>query len=606
MKRRYLKLMFFARSESDELKLFLRILLPATTLLLVLFAWSRAEASWLIDQGRFHVSVHGRISCLECHGQIPATRHPDPRAVDKSLGDFFSLDQCAGCHATVVQDLDKGVHAGRTVKDPKKYRDCIACHDPHYELSKAKLPPAFAPSKPVSLQCGACHANKTALPPLASADAQCMGCHREVRQGEPGAAREAAAFCFNCHGNSREAALYSFPAIDSGTYEASTHSKLSCFACHPESARFGHARQKLTACLACHTRHDEKVTHAAHLNVSCEACHLQGIVPVARAGKIVWKVGSKPEDTARIHDMAPGRGESSCNRCHFSGNRLGAAAMVLPAKSILCMPCHSATFSVGDPTTIISLLLFLVGVASLGTIWFSAKGRTNGETAVLVPHETTDAVIGAGLFSKVLYVLKIIILDVFLQRRLFRQSKSRWFIHSLIFWPIVLRFLWGMTALLTSLWMPSASISWKMLDVNNPLHAFLFDLSGLMILAGVIATVLRKIASRSKVTSGLPAHDWPALFLLGTIVVVGFVLEGMRIAMTGAPSGSEYGLIGYGLSRLFSDPLVLTGIYGYVWYVHAIITGALVAYLPLSDLLHMILAPVVLVMNGLSRTGGRQ
>ncbi len=598
--------MFFGRSENNEWRLFLRILLSAATLLLVLFSWSQAEASWLINQGRFHVSAHGRISCLECHGRIPATRHPDPRSVDKSLSDFFSLDQCAGCHATVVQDLDKGVHAGKTVKDTEKYRDCITCHDPHYELSKAKLPPAFDPSKPVSLQCGACHAKKTALPPLASADAQCMGCHREVREGEPGAVREAAAFCLNCHGNLREAALYSFPAIDSGTYEASTHGRLSCFACHPDSARFGHAPQKLTACLACHTRHDEKVTHAAHLDVRCEACHLQGVAPVARAGEILWKVGSKPEDTLRIHDMDPGHGESSCNRCHFRGNHLGAAAMVLPAKSILCMPCHAATFSIGDPTTLISLLLFLLGIASLGVMWFWGKGRANDEPAAVLPHETADAAVGAGSISKTIYVFKIILLDVFFQRRLFKQSKSRWFIHSLIFWPIVLRFLWGMTALLTSLWMPSASIPWIMLDVNNPLHAFLFDLSGLMILAGVIATVLRKLASRSKDISGLPAHDWPALFLLGAIVVVGFVLEGMRIAMTGAPPGSEYGFIGYGLSRFFPDPLVLTGTYGYVWYVHAIVTGALVAYLPFSDLLHMIMAPVVLVMNGLSRTGGRE
>jgi nitrate reductase gamma subunit len=597
--------MVLAHSPQNEPGLFLRVLLPAATLLLVLCAWSRAEASWFIDQSRFHVAVHGGISCLQCHGQIRATRHPDPGAVNKSPGDFFTLEQCAGCHATVVRDLDKGVHAGKTVKNPRKYRVCTSCHDPHYQLSRAKLPPVFDPSKPVSLQCGVCHAKKTALPALSSADEQCMGCHREVRPAEPGAAQKVAAFCFECHGNRREAALYAFPAIAGKAYGTSTHGTLSCFSCHQKSAEFGHARQQLTACLACHTRHDEKVTHAAHLEVSCKACHLQGIVPVARAGEILSKVGSKPEDTAHIHDMDPGGGESSCRRCHYRGNRLGAAAMVLPAKSILCMPCHAATFSIGDPTTIISLSLFLLGMASLGVMWLAAKGRTKDEPDA-VPHKTTDVATRTGSFSKTVHAIKIIVLDVFFQRRLFKQSKSRWFIHSLIFWPIVFRFLWGMIALLTSLWMPSASLPWIMVDVNNPLHAFLFDVSGLMIVAGVIATVIRKIKSRSRDIGGLPAHDWPALLLLGAVVVVGFILEGMRIAMTGSPSGSEYGLIGYGLSRLFSDPLVLTGIYGYVWYLHAIVAGALAAYLPFSDLLHMIMAPVVLVMNGLSRAGGRE
>ena len=40
-----------------------------------------------------------------------------------------------------------------------------------------------------------------------------------------------------------------------------------------------------------------------------------------------------------------------------------------------------------------------------------------------------------------------------------------------------------------------------------------------------------------------------------------------------------------------------TGIYGYVWYVHAILTGAFVAYLPFSRMLHMIMAPISLAMN---------
>lgn len=205
--------------------------------------------------------------------------------------------------------------------------------------------------------------------------------------------------------------------------------------------------------------------------------------------------------------------------------------------------------------------------------------------------------------SKTLYVLKITALDVFLQRRLFQQSRSRWFIHSLIFFPFVFRFLWGITALLSSLWTPQSSLPWTMLDKNDPLGAFLFGFSGLMILTGAIFTVLRKIKVRSEDISGLPRQDWPAIFLLGGTIVIGFVLEGMRIAMTGSPPGSGYAFLGYALSRLFADNPALPGIYGYIWYLHAIVTGALVAYLPFSNLLHMIMAPVVMAMNAISRAG---
>jgi nitrate reductase gamma subunit len=41
----------------------------------------------------------------------------------------------------------------------------------------------------------------------------------------------------------------------------------------------------------------------------------------------------------------------------------------------------------------------------------------------------------------------------------------------------------------------------------------------------------------------------------------------------------------------------LTGIYGYVWYLHAILTGAFLVYLPFSRMFHMIMAPVGLAMN---------
>jgi len=208
-----------------------------------------------------------------------------------------------------------------------------------------------------------------------------------------------------------------------------------------------------------------------------------------------------------------------------------------------------------------------------------------------------------GILPKTLYVLKTAAFDVFLQGRLFRQSALRWFIHSLIFWPFVFRFLWGMTALLTSLWAPGSSLPWIMLDKNDPLGAFLFDLSGVMILAGTVLTALRKIKFRPGDAGGLPRQDWPALFLLGSIVVIGFILEGMRIAMTGQPSGSGYSFLGYALSCLFADNPDLPGIYGYIWYLHAITTGALVAYLPFSNLLHMIMAPFVMAMNAMLRAG---
>jgi hypothetical protein len=79
-------------------------------------------------------------------------------------------------------------------------------------------------------------------------------------------------------------------------------------------------------------------------------------------------------------------------------------------------------------------------------------------------------------------------------------------------------------------------------------------------------------------------------------MIVGFILEGMRMAMTGSPSGAPYAFMGDAISRMLTG-IELTGLYGYVWYLHAMLTGAFVVYLPFSRMFHMIMAPVVMAMN---------
>jgi nitrate reductase gamma subunit len=191
-------------------------------------------------------------------------------------------------------------------------------------------------------------------------------------------------------------------------------------------------------------------------------------------------------------------------------------------------------------------------------------------------------------------------LDGLLQRRLFRVSRERWLLHALIFYPFVFRFIWGMVGLIASLESPQWPGTWAMLDKNHPLTAFLFDLSGTLVLMGVAGMMIRRSPLKSsRSLPGLPATDWPAYALMGSIMIVGYVLEGMRMAMTGSPAGAPWAFVGDAISRLLAD-IELTGIYGYIWYLHALLTGAFVVYLPFSRMFHMIMTPVVLAMNAAS------
>lgn len=570
---------------------------------------AEAEASWLIDRSRFHISVHGQNACLDCHEDVAARDfHPNPGEVGKRLSDFFKTDQCLSCHDDIEEALEKGFHGTVRVKNPQEYGRCIQCHDPHYQFSlDPTLRKRFDPERPLREQCGLCHEKRQTVPSPSGPDKECMACHGAISVNDPAGGEKMARFCFHCHGKGETRAqkmtAQKVSPMDAAEYSSTPHRAVSCSLCHLGAAEFGHDTQKLGKCSSCHAPHDEKVAHDAHILVSCGACHLGGITPVRDpfTSMVLWKRRHDPEKESRIHHLVWGQDGESCRRCHFSGNQVGAAAMVLPAKSILCMPCHAATFSIGDGITLTALILFILGCMGLISTWLSASfsGRDKGAFPTRSPAKP-QAGPKSPASSPVLVIAKAVVLDVLLQRRLYRQSRLRWVIHSLIFVPILFRFLWGMVALIGSLVEPRWAWIWPMLDKNFPATGFLFDLTGMMIMMGVLLALIRGATRRSGRLPGLERQDPWALGLLCLLVVMGFCLEGMRIAMTGHPPGSAGAFLGYRISFLFSGTSGLTDFYGVAWYAHAILTGAFVVYLPFSRMLHIIVAPLVLIVRAVS------
>ena len=408
----------------------------------------------------------------------------------------------------------------------------------------------------------------------------CIGCpFAEATQNDPGDGYTTDQ-CMECHEEMAE---------DHGE---SVHRDTQCLACHQEAAVEDHEELSDVDCRQCHPPHDEKVAHDAHTRVACKACHQKGGVAVADpgSGQVVFSGETAPGQSLSPHQMVGRAGDDLCRSCHFEDNDLGASAMILPAKSILCMPCHAATFSIGDRTTIFSLLIFAVGMGGLAAVWFSGgRGRRNG-------HGTQGS-----LSTLAVAVME----DVLFIKKLYRLSPSRWFIHALIYYPILIRLALGMFALGLSLLLPDSDLSRAMLDKNHPVRALLFDLTGLMIVMGVIAALVRPDKDR-KTMGDLPAPGRGMTLLLGLIVIVGFILEGLRIAMTGWPEGANYAVIGYSISLMLKGMTGITNIYGPVWYIHAILTGAFVVMIPFTRMIHMLTAPVVLIAGARSRIQSNQ
>jgi len=572
-----------------------------------------SHASWFIDPGKFHISAHGQTSCQDCHPNIADGLHPNPRDVSKGLIDFFSVDQCSACHEEVMDTLNEGFHGSEKVKKLEEYENCIQCHNPHYQLQIEKQQSDQPnPSQQPLKQCDVCHSHQSELPTLSDEDEVCMKCHRFSDSEETRPEENISVLCFHCHGQTgtkaQELTGERIPLIDKKAFDGTPHAKVDCMTCHPRAAEFNHHTQKNGDCRQCHSPHDEKTAHDAHAGVACQACHLESILPVRNFefSKILWEKIRLPGATSRIHQMIQIEHTTACHRCHFRGNHVGAVSMILPPKSVLCMPCHAATFSVGDTTTLVALVVFFAGFVLAASVWLS--GSLPGEANQTPAHKASALLDSAArnVFSrKIVLIIKTLFYDVLLQRRLYQRSAKRWVIHSLIFFPFVFRLLWGLMGLVASTWLPDWPIAGSMVNKNNPVTAFLFDLTGIMIALGILFAFLRGTMAREDQLPGLPEQDRWALSLIGGIVFVGFILEGMRIAMTGDPVNSGYALVGYGISRLFFGMTGMTDTYGYVWYFHAILTGVFFAYLPFSRLMHIIMAPVVLAMNAVSGHGNK-
>ena len=436
-----------------------------------------------------------------------------------------------------------------------------------------------------------------------------MTCHRSINADDPKETERLNNLCLDCHGMSgtrAQAITQEFvPLIDETSHEGTPHADLACTTCHQDAAAYTHDAQQPQDCGRCHLPHHEEVSGSAHMTVSCQSCHLRGVRAVRDAitNCVMWERERPLDGRSIVHEMMRFETETACKRCHFAGNLLGAASMALPAKSVICMPCHAATFSVGDTITIVSLGVFFTGIILFFSLYLS--GSLPGEGGGNAVSRLFSLMGGAFrcIFSRrITGVIRSLFWDVLLQRRLYRVSPKRWLIHALIFYGFTVRFIWGLAALVGSVWKPDCPLVWHLVNKDYPATAFLFDLTGFMVLAGVGFALGRGWIRRRTSVRGLPEQDRLALGLIGAVVIVGFILEGMRIALNGYPEGSAYSVVGYGIGLLFESPRGLVEVYGFVWYIHAALTGAFIAYIPFSRLLHIIMAPVVLAMNGCARS----
>ena len=435
----------------------------------------------------------------------------------------------------------------------------------------------------------------------------CLDCHRYPNVATNAGGFASQFFCLECH--RKETCTRTVQKekvslkVDPQAIEKGPHAFVGCISCHTDVARSPHRSTTGAHCISCHPVHNGAGDiHAPHLRVRCQACHsVSKFVYLDREThevRLAHKNGKRTPIGLTDHALQDTDRKDFCERCHTKGNEVGAADIVLPSKSVLCIMCHTSSLTMGGPLFWAAFVLFIVGILTMVHFWF--LGSVQGEEKSL--HRkialTSESIWGT-LFSRNLFaVLKTLMLDVVLQRRLLQESVKRWFIHALIFLPILFRFLLSVFTFFVSRIGPESPLSLVLIDKNSGFTAFVNDLCGILILVGIVLAALQRLIIK-------PPHviseykDNLALLLIGLLVLLGFVTEGARILMTQIPPEvGLYSFIGYPLSRLFSFIAVnWSALYPYLWWGHALTGAIFVAYLPFGKMRHMFNTPLTLLMN---------
>ncbi len=372
----------------------------------------------------------------------------------------------------------------------------------------------------------------------------CLDCHRypNVQTNAGGFASQA--FCLECH--EKESCIKTVEKgkvslkVDPTEIRKGRHAFVGCISCHTDVARSPHQSTTGAQCLECHVLHNGAgEIHAPHLNVQCQACH--GVSKFVFLDKETHQVRPAHVNDKNIpigltdHHLQNTEHEDFCQRCHTRGNPVGAAAAVLPPKSFICIMCHNTSFAMGGAVFWVAFVFFILGILATLHFWF--QGSVKGEETSL--HRkialASDSLWGTIFSRAFVTLLKTFLLDVILQRRLLQESVKRWFIHSLIFIPILFRFLLSIFTFFVSRIGPDSSLAVTLIDKNSGFTAFTNDLCGILILMGIIiAAIQRIIIKPTHVIS--ETRDNLALLLIGALVFLGFLAEGARILMTQLPA----------------------------------------------------------------------
>ena len=275
-----------------------------------------------VDPAKHSASVHGILSCSDCHTTIKdyphpakiakvqcATCHADeaaavPNSIHSALGEQacqschgnvhevkaaadLAPRKCAECHADEVKAFRESIHGEAAAKGDPDAPKCVSCHGPVHQIQTAGDASSPVAKKNLPDTCAACHSNKDFLSRHNIPFAHPVEQYRQSVHGRILAStNEVGASCSDCHGSHGI-----FPARDARSSINHWNIPATCGHCHAEVGKtymesvHGQAvkagASDAPVCTDCHGEHlilgpkeiGSSVNAAQVSTVTCGRCH---------------------------------------------------------------------------------------------------------------------------------------------------------------------------------------------------------------------------------------------------------------------------------------------------------------------------------------------
>ena len=137
--------------------------------------------------------------------------------------------------------------------------------------------------------------------------------------------------------------------------------------------------------------------------------------------------------------------------------------------------------------------------------------------------------------------------------------------------------------------------------------SFLADIAGIMILIGIgFAFHRRYIVKPAYLSATKPKQELFMYSMLVSLVVIGYLIEGIRILGTGMPIGEQsWAPVGWILAKLFGSfslsDSVLAGSYRTLWFLHMVNTMVFVASIGYTKFSHIFVLPFAALVTPVRR-----